>query len=187
VLVAGLGLPGPIAVHGETLVFASVPGPAPALGGAVSSLIQSVPRSGGTPTTVTTTDRIVDSIAVDATTVYWIDDSTSGVDTTSADGRIRCAALAGGPPTILASNQARPADLILVGSTLLWANQGTGVNLTPGGNAGVWSLPASGGTPAAFIDQRIGVGPLAADAQHMAWFETLDPDTALTALFVADR
>ncbi len=146
-----------------------------------------MPATGGPTTVLATSDHRVASIAVDGTKVYWVDASTSGVDTIGADGRIRSVPRAGGSAAILADNQAAPNKLVLLGSTLFWSTGGTWSNVSPGGDAGLWSLATSGDAPSGLVTGRLGVSTFAVDAAHLAWFDLLDPSSDVQGLFVMSR
>ncbi len=69
------------------------------------------------------------AVRVDATHVYWVEDSAAD------GGTVRRCPLAGcsaGGPEILASGQKHPRDLVLEGAFVYWANKGDG---TPGTGA----------------------------------------------------
>jgi hypothetical protein len=180
-VVSGLGPIGPVATNGDVVAFV-----VSSVAGTVSQ-ISTAPSVGGATTVLATSNHFVPAIAVDATTVYWADASSSGIDTTSADGAIRSVPLAGGPATVLAQNQAAPAKTIVLGSTLYWSAAGTFSNVTSSGNGGLWSIPASGGTPTGLVTNRLGVRAFSVSASHLAWFDLLDPAPDLLGLFVIDR
>ncbi len=189
VLVTGLGVPGPIAVSGGLVVFASAVQSPPAGTGLGSTLstIEGVPRAGGAATPLATTDRTVESIAVDGTAVYWVDGDSPSVDTSTDDGRIRSVALTGGAPSVLSSSQAGPGKMVLVGGTLFWSTRGSLGNRPAPGDAALWSLPVAGGAPTSLVGNRVSLGPLAVDATHLAWADTFDVGTGVAAIFVKSR
>lgn len=75
----GFGKPGPIAAANGTVVYAWSETSDAGGFGAVASTIASVPRGGGTPTTLATSDRAVVSIVLDATNAWDILDAFNGV------------------------------------------------------------------------------------------------------------
>ena len=191
-VVSGLGSNwSPIAVYDGVLAFVSYLGN-------VGSQISTVPATGGTTTVLAPSEHRVGSIALDATSVYWVDSSGGGFDFTAPDGRIRSVPRAGGSATILADKQAVPGKLVLFGSTLFWSAAGTGGPAGFSGNGGLWSLPASGGTPNPIVANRWSVPTFGVDACHLAWFDLLDQSCSvhptaqcsaadLFALVVMDR
>lgn len=183
VVARGLAAKGPVAVAGGVLAFAtsgtSTPTP--------TSAIYIVPVTGGPTTMLATSDHRVSSIAIDGNNVYWLDQSTTRVDSVGADGRVRAVPLAGGAATILADNQAAPNKLALLGSTVFWSTGGSWANVTPAGNAGLWTLPTAGGTPVGLLTGRAAVATFAVDAAHVAWFDLLDSESALLGVFAMGR
>lgn len=174
--IAGLSAsPTAIAVRGSTLVVAAIAAPTGQPGGGGPGFIASVPTSGGALTQLAAATRPV-SIAVDDTTVYWIEASTPGVDSVGADGRLLSLSLAGGTPVVLADNLPAPGKMVLVGSTLFWANAGTVANVDVGNNAGILSMPAGGGAAAVtpIATGLPGVGPFAVDGANVAWASLVD-------------
>lgn len=151
--------------------------------------IASISSAGGAPNVLATTDRAVVSVALDATTVYWAEASSSGL---YDDGRIRSVRLAGGALTELAGSQPGPNELVLVGSTLYWstsghANYGGATDAGPVNNAGLWSLPTTGGAPVPLVSGRRSIGHFAVDAHHAAWVGSFDSPSEQYGLFVMDR
>jgi hypothetical protein len=186
-LVSELGKPGPIAVANGVVVYTWLEMTDAGGAGAVASVIASIPRSGGSPTILATSDRNVASVALDATNAYWSESNTQGVDTTFDDGRIWSVPLARGTPTVLTTNLAGPGRLVLLGSSLYWNTLGSWSYTGPAGNAGVWSMSISGGSVTAILSHRQSVRPFAIDAQHVAWGDVLDSINGVDALFVTDR
>jgi hypothetical protein len=187
VLVTGLGIPGPIAAANGVLAYAwqettDAGGP-----GKVTSVIATVPRIGGMPTKLATSDHRVASVAVDDTNVYWSDSDTQWVDGTADDGRIRSVPLATAMPTLLAGSLSGPGKLVLLGSTLYWNTSGSWGHRGPLANAGVWSMPTAGGTITPILSHRQSVQPFAIDAQYVGWGDILDGFNGVSALFVTAR
>jgi hypothetical protein len=154
----------------------------PVDGGTGGSVIGRVPRAGGAWTSLATTDRNVVSIALSETTVYWVEASTQGIDTTSADGRIRSVPLAGGPVSLLADNLPSPGKIVLLGTNLYWANAGDfGPSNSSPGSEGILSLPLDGGTPTPVLPNVHSVSVFAIDDTHVAWVGSAD-DSSLEIL-----
>ncbi len=172
VLVSGIGSGEAVAAHGGDVVFAAA---APVDGGTGGSVIGRVPRAGGAWTSLATTDRSIASIALSDTTVYWVEESTQGIDTTAADGRIRSVPLAGGPVSLLADNQPSPGKIVLLGTSLYWANAGDfGPPNSSAGNEGILSSPLDGGTPTSVLPNVHSVSVFAIDDTHVAWVGDAD-------------
>ena len=151
-LVSGIGSGEAVAARGGDVVFAAV---TPGDSGAGGSVIGRVPRAGGAWTSLATTDASVASIALSDTTVYWVEASTQGIDTTDANGRIRSVPLAGGPVSLLADSLPSPGKVVLLGTTLYWANAGAlGAPSPSPANVGILSVPLAGGTPTPVLLER---------------------------------
>jgi hypothetical protein len=157
-------------------------------GGTIPAQLLSVPRSGGPTTLLATSPADIDSLALDATNVYWIEASSFGTDIAHYDGRIRSAPLNGGPPVVLAGQLLGPSTLVLVGSTLFWETGPTAspVAGTPPVAGGLWSMPVGGGQPTS-VEPRAVPGGLAVDATHILWTGALNPRSQVSGLFVANR
>jgi hypothetical protein len=79
-----------------------------------------VPLAGGTPVTLASGQQSIDSIAVDASGIYW-------VNSRSTLGTVMKLALGGGTPVTLAAGQDLPFGLAVDSTSVYWAtfNGGT--------------------------------------------------------------
>ncbi len=98
--------------------------------------VLSVPKAGGAAKVLVNDDCDINSLVVDATTVYW-----AGTDCNTGNSAIKSAPIAGGATTVLmddTTNTQYPAGLIADATTLYWydSNQGT-----------IYSMPKTGGGP----------------------------------------
>jgi hypothetical protein len=93
-------------------------------GGAASGTgsVVAVPLAGGPVTTLASQQHRPGDPVVSGGTIYWINGSTSGVDTYFADGTIRTMSAPGATPSTLASGETGPSELTLIGTTLYWIN-----------------------------------------------------------------
>jgi formylglycine-generating enzyme required for sulfatase activity len=90
-------------------------------------------------------------VAVDATTVYW---------TNNSGGTVMKVPTGGGTPTALASGQGYPYDIAVDATTVYWTNNSGGT---------VMKVPTGGGTPTALASgQNAGYG-IAVDATSVYW------------------
>ncbi len=131
-LIAGLNRPAALAVHDGVVVLAA---DANSPTTATSAIIRYTAAAG--VSVLATTDHAVSSIAFDDTTVYWTDASTVGVDFSQTDGRLRSVPLAGGAASILLDNLPGPGNLVLLGSTLFFATEGTFSDVIANDNAAI--------------------------------------------------
>jgi hypothetical protein len=91
--------------------------------------IMKAPIAGGAPTTLASAQNLLGNIAIDATSVYWIDSDlyTSKVMKVPMDG---------GTPTILASMDGHPSKVAVDDTSVYWVTRNTGspdrlMKLTP--------------------------------------------------------
>jgi hypothetical protein len=80
-----------------------------------------LPPSGGAPVTLVSRSGMSGSLAIDATSVYWTEDSSQG----ATRGNVMKMALAGGTPVTLATDQHNPGAILVHGDSVYWANDGT--------------------------------------------------------------
>jgi len=81
---------------------------------------------GGEATLVESNQQEPAEVVVSADSVYWIDGSTSGIDSPNSDGSIMQRPLAGGAATRLVTGETGPHNLSLQGDTLYWMNMWMG-------------------------------------------------------------
>ena len=91
------------------------------------------PLAGGTPVTLASAQDGPYAVAVDTTSVYWVDYGNEN------DGTVRSVPLAGGTPTTLASNQSHPVGIAVDAANVYWINDG------PAG--AVMKVATGGGAP----------------------------------------
>jgi hypothetical protein len=183
VIADGLVEPGPIGAAQGWVAFAAG---APDLGESASR-VAVVPRAGGQPTPLATTDRLVVSLATDGASVFWIDANSPTVDVSTNDGRLRAVPIAGGDVTLLADNQDTPSGLALVSDQIYWAARGGFFNAQSENSGGVWRVAKSGGAPAAVVSGLPEVTAFDSDAAHVAYVEVVDVENGTWALRVRAR
>lgn len=122
--------------------------------GTVSGVIVSVPKGGGTVSTLVSEPDGWRALAVDATNIYW---------TNLSLGTVEKAPLTGGTPTTLASGQVQPSGIALYAGTLYWKDSG----------GGIVSVPTTGGTPTTLAVAYVGIsGDVAADSTSVYWVDS---------------
>lgn len=105
-----------------------------------------LPKGGGTGAScadatcriLATGQNLPRSIAVDSTTVYWVNEGTPANN--YMDGQVMSVPITGGTPIALASNQNSPLAIAVDSNNVYWANA------IAGGGA-IMKMPAQGGTP----------------------------------------
>lgn len=123
-----------------------------------SGSVMNVPLAGGTPMTlVPNTGTNPSAIALDPTSVYWIE----------GGGNVMKAPLGGGTPTTLASAQAPYATIAVDSTNVYWANVGpSGFGGTDGT---VMKIPLGGGTPTTLASGQFGPESIAVDLTSVYW------------------
>jgi hypothetical protein len=155
---------GPIAVDSTSVYFASfVPGsPGGAKG---TSALRKVPLGGGATVTLASEPGCAFAIAVDATNLYWLDDT----DCAGVQGTIKKLPLNGGAVTTLASSQAFPSHIAVDATNVYWTSC---CPYSPPGAAcqdgGVMKVPIAGGTPTTLVAGGEAWG-IAVDATSLYW------------------
>ncbi len=113
-----------------------------------------VPLEGGAPTLLAMADS-PNTLAVDATNVYWTNFGDSG-----SNGTVMKIAMAGGPPTTLASGIRSPFGLAVDAIRVYWT-----------GDNAVMAVPIAGGAAATLVPQDAAQGPfgIAVDTTSVYW------------------
>jgi hypothetical protein len=151
--VAGQPLqPSGIAQDAGNLYFESPYGP-------TQGLILSVPKTGGSPTIIASGQPYPNwGIAVDATSVYWVNNGTNPLYADSAV--MKAPLMGGGAPIALATYPFvyAPNGLALDGENVYWTNS----------NGTVMKVPKDGGCPELLANAFIPWG-IAVDQTHVYW------------------
>jgi hypothetical protein len=127
----------------------------------VATFLLSVPVSGGAPTKLWTSPvpNGLLCVAVDAASVYWTD---------GAGGTVNSLPFAGGTPTVIASGQSGPADLVVDGTSVYWLDTNGSVMKAPIGGGPAVTLATGQGVSAGTMASAIAV-----DATSVYWTQTL--------------
>ena len=136
--------------------------PGPCSGGIMNcapGYVIRVPLDGAASTTLATREAGPSAIAVDATSVYWVDE---GPDVyypgdSQSQGAVVSAPLAGGSVTTLATRQTDPRGLFVQGSTLYWVDD----------DGMILAMPTSGGSPKAVTRSDQLLQGMAVDAEGL--------------------
>jgi hypothetical protein len=144
-----------------------------------STTIAKMPLSGGTPAVVTSGWDAITAIAVDETSVYWLD---AGNPSQGPSGTVDKVPLEGGPPVTLATGQTigwgTPGNVnwnryLAVDATgVYWGTEGTQANSYSDG--AVMKVPLTGGSPVTIASGGISVGALAIDGESVYWANNYD-------------
>ncbi len=153
---------GPIAVHANRVYWlwsgpiagncADGPGYYPCMG----TTVRSVPVGGGSSTTVVSGTWGPFTFAIDATSIYWIDDANDVVKKP----------LGGGTPVVLASGQRRPFSIAVDATHVYWTNLGTGGGIDDGT---VMKVPIGGGEPVTLASGQRNPDSIVVDATSVYW------------------
>jgi len=118
--------------------------------------VRKVPLAGGTSTDVATGVRAM-AIASDGTNVYWSDRETQ-------DGAFVMAPVAGGTPTVLATDLTNPGDVAVDGTSVYFADSSTLFGTK------IWKVPLGGGPPVMVaLAPDFGIYEIAVDATNVYW------------------
>ena len=133
--------------------------------------VMTVPISGGDPAPLVSgqTGSVgPESVAVDATNVYW----------TNSTGTVMKLSLGGGTPITLASGLDFPGSIAVDATNVYWMNQGTSGRAD--GYARLMTVPIKGGTPTTLASaDRMASGGIAVDATSVYWaYYIYDSDNA---------
>ncbi len=136
--------------------------------------VLSVPIFGGTPTVLVSGLKYANSIAVDATSLYWATETSCSP--AGGNGVIWKAPKAGGLPTVLASGQRCPHAVMIHKNDLFWIN-----DYSSGGGPEVYKLPVMGGNPAVLTSSSDpqalhSYKLLASDSMSVYWIDSFTSD-----------
>jgi uncharacterized repeat protein (TIGR02543 family) len=159
VLASGMVEPSGIAVDNSSVYFSE--------GATNSSTIRSVPKGGGTVSTIQSGLTSVFRIATDVNNLYWTD---------PVGGTIRSVPKSGGASTILASDPGNAPSGIAVDSVNVYWTQ-----MVKPGN--VMKVPIAGGTPA-YIDYGTNTPGVATDGTFVYWTQYAFADGQIKANYV---
>ena len=122
-------------------------------GTAGSGQIVSIPKTGGSPTTLAGGLNGPAVLVADDQFLYWTELGTQNGSSLNRDGRLQRVAKTGGAVQRLTSGLATPGGLVLDGSLLYFGETG-GIPGSAAGPAGVRSVPAAGGAVSNLLDGK---------------------------------
>jgi hypothetical protein len=127
--------------------------------------IFSVPLGGGTPFTVSGGDEGPSALAIDTTSVYWLDSAGPCDASAGCYGNLFKAPLGGGPMVSLYSGGSGmiTKDIAVDAINVYWTDPGL-----PGGPS-VMSVPVNGGTPTTIASGLLNATNIALDAANVYW------------------
>ncbi len=125
-------------------------------------VIHKTPVAGGTPTTVTTSSFPIAAMAVDAGSLYWMEnffpDQTAGA--------IRKVSLSGGSPVTLASGFTSRGETFALNATAVFYTKAN----SPSSDSLI-EVPLAGGAPVALADLAATPQKLVADDANLYWID----------------
>jgi hypothetical protein len=169
-LATDIGVLGQMAVDSTNLYWTTQDSPTGASpsGGPPIGTVNKVPIAGGPPVVLASGQDDSFGIAVDATTVYWTNQSRETIQSTAAGSvmEIPINATASDSPTVLAANVAGPAFIAVDANGIYWNAQIVYNATTPCENC-IVSMPLAGGTPTSFCNGVIGISAMVIDSQNL--------------------
>jgi hypothetical protein len=117
-------------------------------------------------TTLASGQNSPDAIAVDATSVYWVDVGTfdSKGNYNANSGTVMQVARGGGTPTTLASGQEFPISIAVDATSVYWANAGSSDT-----DGALMKVPLGGGTPTTLASGQNNPNAIVVDAASVYW------------------
>jgi hypothetical protein len=153
ILVSGLtGQLGGIAVDSNNVYFTDTVGCDP------TSVVLSVPLSGGTPTTLAGDQLNPTSITVDSKNVYWTSYGSG------ANGLVESVPVGGGTATTIASAQVFPGDIAVDDTNVYWSVAGANPLL-----GAILKAPIGGGTAVTLASNQDAPAGLAVTGGNVYW------------------
>jgi hypothetical protein len=152
VLASDQGVPWGIALDSKNVYWAN----------STDGRVVSVPKDGGSLTTLALGQAAPTYLAVDSTSAYFISSAYGSAD----GGAVLSVPLTGADPwntTTLAAGQNNPSGLAVDGTSIYWTNAGDGT---------VMSVPLAGGTPRTLASGQSGASGIAVDATRVYWMTT---------------
>lgn len=130
--------------------------------------VMRAPALGGSPEPLSTGGAAPFAIAVDGSSVYWLDVGHLGVDCPPSDGQVSRLVLGQPEVTTLASNLKGAGGLVVSAGTTFWAASGFGCNVStlPGGG-GVFELRSNASDPIMLATGIIGPANLFVDGSTL--------------------
>lgn len=122
--------------------------------------VAKLPKAGGGETILAADQPCPRNLAVDATSVYWVNRGPETPPNIFADGAVMRVDKNGGTPSPLASKQFGDAALAVDAANVYWSACGK--------ETGVYRLPKSGGAPVLIADTSCATS-IAVDATHVYW------------------
>ena len=123
------------------------------------SSVMRVPVNGGALSTLASGLLDPQGLAVDATSIYWVNHGTSGSSYT--DGSVMKVPLAGGDTTTLAPGQTSPTSIAVDGTNVYWTNSASAGT--------VMKVPLGGGASTTLVSGRFYPDAIAVDATSIYW------------------